>query len=278
MIGAGGVEMRKKSGFTLVELVVVIAILAILAAILIPLVSGYFADAQAAACAVNRRTLLEEILLKTAKDSTISLTELNRYLDERDATCPGGGTYSVTMAVPGDYRVVCSQHTEDAGGGGGGSSPNYTDVFDKGLQALVGSGNSNFLDKWNSDNTNCRIDSGGGNWAPTVSDAMGDLTDLDIKTWVILNNKSKNAGVEYVWSAYDVSSGEYAAVPAISYNVATGKYTATLSNVTQRTDGSKSFYTIAANAELSGFNSGGNKDMTYEEALEYYKSLEPKKK
>ena len=47
----------KKKGFTLVELIVVIAILAILAAILIPIVSGYISDAQAATDTANLRTL-----------------------------------------------------------------------------------------------------------------------------------------------------------------------------------------------------------------------------
>ena len=46
----------KKNGFTLVELIIVIAVLAILAAVLIPLMSGYVKDAADARTLVRART------------------------------------------------------------------------------------------------------------------------------------------------------------------------------------------------------------------------------
>lgn len=52
-------KLRKNSrkGFTLIELIVVIAILAILAAILIPVVSGFIEDANIAADTANAKNI-----------------------------------------------------------------------------------------------------------------------------------------------------------------------------------------------------------------------------
>lgn len=50
-------KTNKKKGFTLVELIVVIAILIILTAILVPVVSGYIQQAQDATAMANARTV-----------------------------------------------------------------------------------------------------------------------------------------------------------------------------------------------------------------------------
>jgi prepilin-type N-terminal cleavage/methylation domain-containing protein len=50
-------NLRSKRGFTLTELIIVIAILAILAAILVPLMVGYISDAKEAVANANARSL-----------------------------------------------------------------------------------------------------------------------------------------------------------------------------------------------------------------------------
>lgn len=59
---------KSKKGFTLIELVVVIAILGILAAILIPIIGGFIQRANEAADQANARNLFNSVSLLVATE------------------------------------------------------------------------------------------------------------------------------------------------------------------------------------------------------------------
>ncbi len=98
----------KKSGFTLVEIMIVVAIIGLLAAIAIPNFVKARTSAQTNACIANLKQIqgaIEQWALETkaSPGDVVALTdisgdntkhiakEINNGLD-----CPGGGTYAVT--------------------------------------------------------------------------------------------------------------------------------------------------------------------------------------
>ncbi|MDY4676514.1 MAG: type II secretion system protein [Candidatus Borkfalkiaceae bacterium] len=78
---------RKGRGFTLVELVIVIAVIAVLSAVLIPVFGNVITSAKVAALRANIVTLNSNLMLRAIKDdnrSSYSAEEINKILDDMD--------------------------------------------------------------------------------------------------------------------------------------------------------------------------------------------------
>lgn len=101
--------MKNKKGFTLIELIVVIAILGILALFLVPSFIGYADDAQKATCDANRHLIERSYKFYKVKNEGVVLSD---YIDGdgseyQGSQCPSNGTYSYDNA---NEKVLCSIH------------------------------------------------------------------------------------------------------------------------------------------------------------------------
>ncbi len=101
--------MKMKKGFTLVELLLVVAILAVLAGVVVPRVLDYRANARIARCAANISNLERAVELYrfTEEDIPDAIGDIQNttYFPHGNPDCPLEGTYSISDSNTG--TIAC---------------------------------------------------------------------------------------------------------------------------------------------------------------------------
>ena len=90
--------MKKKSGFTLVEIMIVVAIIALLAAIAIPSFVSARTKSQTSACKNNLRQIdgaKDQYALENNNTAPATVAALVSDYIKKTPVCPNGGTYAV---------------------------------------------------------------------------------------------------------------------------------------------------------------------------------------
>ncbi len=107
------INNSRKAGFTLVEIMIVVAIIGLLAAIAIPNFIKARTSSQRSACIANRKQIegakatwaLEMKKVNTDSPANTDLYGADKYIRE-EPTCPAGGSYTVGQV---DTKISCTQ-------------------------------------------------------------------------------------------------------------------------------------------------------------------------
>lgn len=102
--------LKKKKGFTLVELIVVIAIIGVLAAILVPTMLGYVTSSRVTSANSTAASIKNNIdsFLTSADTNGYGMKQGNAINDELDITVAsnsGVSTWTVTAATTANYKT-----------------------------------------------------------------------------------------------------------------------------------------------------------------------------
>lgn len=107
---------KERAGFTLAELLIVVAIILVLVAIAVPVFTGLVGDSEEATCAANRRTVKSafaaSFTLDSSQDKDALFTQCVTSLKsaKQEKLCPSGGNYTPSFDANGNLTVQCSIH------------------------------------------------------------------------------------------------------------------------------------------------------------------------
>ena len=105
---------QKKRGFTLIELIVVIAILVALLLILVPRLTGFTSTAAEVQCRQTRQKVMEMVKAYEIKGEPVSITDLLANKDDEyfisTPQCSSGGKLTA-LEIKGVVSLIrCSKH------------------------------------------------------------------------------------------------------------------------------------------------------------------------
>ena len=120
--------LKMKKGFTLAELLIVVAIIGVLVAVAIPIFSRNLERAREATCKANRRSLYSQVIAEHILSDRPGSELFNEFVVNA-GKCPSGGTFS-WEGNGNAGKINCDYHDGNDGSGSGSSdiTPLHTTV------------------------------------------------------------------------------------------------------------------------------------------------------
>ena len=102
-------------GFTLGELLIVVAILGVIVAVSVPIFNSHRDEAKESVCLTNRTSFEQALTIQQMmhkNNPSWAVTGLPGYFDahKEEYKCPSDGSYSLEMTTDGELVVKCSVH------------------------------------------------------------------------------------------------------------------------------------------------------------------------
>ena len=212
-----------RKGFTLAELLIVVAIIAVLVAVAIPIFGSQLEKSREAADLANVRAAYAEVLTEANmgiydKEVTVNLKQKQYDWQSADVITIGGISHSVKEGdtdhwigkpgAGGHCEISFDQEngTKFVWSGDGTSASNSYDMSENFFKTLESSGCLN-LDLIKN-NTNFEIDSkaSSSTFVPEIEKVLGEQSLLKNGTWAFLGNgKSNKASERYLfWTSFDI--------------------------------------------------------------------------
>ena len=296
---------KSREGFTLAELLIVIAIIAVLVAVAIPVFGSQLEKSREAADLANVRAAYAEVLTEANmgiydKVVTVDLKQKQYDWQSADVITIGGISHSVKEGDTYNWRGKpgagghCEISFDQGNGtkfvwsGAGTSASNSYDMSEDFFKTLESSGCLN-LDLIKN-NTNFEIDSkaSSSTFVPEIEKVLGEQSLLKNGTWAFLGNGySDKASERYLfWTSFDTNKVGAGKTIPILIQRGDGKYYVSKSLTAERKKGNVTYVAISDHlynkwgyervinaGDGNVYNSLSEAYAAYEKVLEEYKDL-----
>lgn len=132
-------------GFTIAELLIVVAIVAVLVAVAIPVFTASLESAKEGTCLANRRSMYAEVVttaMNSEKTEAQMFAELDAKRGELGYTCPDNGTWTWNEST---RTISCSEHPGEADESGIAASKTYLEDWLKFVEDYAGYKNNSSM-------------------------------------------------------------------------------------------------------------------------------------